>query len=122
MKAERLPVRHCPVPLHGPQAASMTLLHATRNGSCQAQLLRSDRFPCPPQTALAGPHPYATATAGSFLASTPKEDIVKYAINPDPPSPDPPEFPELTRHNNRNPHYPAGTLADYRDPNSGRSE
>ena len=22
MKAERLPVRHCPVPLHGPQAAS----------------------------------------------------------------------------------------------------
>ena len=85
MKAERLPVWQCPVPLYCPQAASMTLLHPTRNGSCQAQLLRSDRFPCPAQTASAGPHPYATA--GSFLAWTPKEDIVKHAINPAPPSP-----------------------------------
>ena len=47
MKAERLPVWQCPVPLYCPQAASMTLLHPTRNGSCQAQLLRSDRFPWP---------------------------------------------------------------------------
>ena len=88
MKAEPSAARGDCVPLSGPQAASMTLLRATSNGSWPAQLPCFDRFPCP----------------GSILACIPKECIVQHKTNPVLPSFDPPEFPEFTRQNNRNPH------------------
>ena len=77
MKAEPSAARGDCAPLSALQAASMTLLRATSNGSLPAQLPCFDRIPL--------------LCWGSILACIPKECMVKHKTNSVLPSFDPPE-------------------------------
>ena len=103
MKPERPRPLARSVLLSGPQAASMTLVRATSRGSWPAQPLRSSPWLGPAQALLAGLHSDAITTAASIPAPTSKESFVNPMPNSASPPSNPPEFPEFTRQNKRNP-------------------